>query len=120
MIRGEPGQDGQDGLTPHVGENNNWWIGETDTGVSATGPTGPAGDSITITDSSTDADGNVVIEFSDGNKVVIPAGQDGKDGDSITVVGSEFRMLMVIWRLSSLMEPRWLCLRVLTVKMARQ
>ena len=87
--QGEPGQDGQDGLTPHVGENNNWWIGETDTGVSATGPTGPAGESVTVKGSSTDADGNIVIEFSDGNTVVIPAGQDGKDGDSITVVGSE-------------------------------
>ncbi|MFZ2598099.1 MAG: hypothetical protein WAX21_01620, partial [Corynebacterium casei] len=54
-----------------------------------TGPTGPAGESVTVKGSSTDADGNIVIEFSDGNTVVIPAGQDGKDGDSITVVGSE-------------------------------
>lgn len=90
--QGEPGQDGQDGLTPHVGENNNWWIGEADTGVSATGPTGPAGESVTVKGSSTDADGNIVIEFSDGNTVVIPAGQDGADGaagESITVEASE-------------------------------
>ena len=28
---------GKDGITPHIGENGNWWIGETDTGVSANG-----------------------------------------------------------------------------------
>lgn len=26
---------GKDGLTPYIGENGNWWIGETDTGVRA-------------------------------------------------------------------------------------
>lgn len=26
---------GEDGLTPHIGENNNWWIGDYDTGVLA-------------------------------------------------------------------------------------
>lgn len=29
--------DGKDGLTPHIGENGNWWIGEEDTGVKAQG-----------------------------------------------------------------------------------
>lgn len=33
-IKGDPGKDG---LTPHIGENGNWWIGETDTGVKADG-----------------------------------------------------------------------------------
>lgn len=32
---GADGKNGQDGVTPHIGENGNWWIGETDTGVSA-------------------------------------------------------------------------------------
>ena len=27
---------GQNGLTPHIGDNGNWWIGQTDTGVPAT------------------------------------------------------------------------------------
>lgn len=27
--------DGKDGLTPFVGDNGNWWIGEKDTGVIA-------------------------------------------------------------------------------------
>lgn len=26
---------GQDGKTPYIGENGNWWIGEVDTGVRA-------------------------------------------------------------------------------------
>ena len=34
---------GDDGLTPHIGANGNWWIGETDTGVQAEGKEGPAG-----------------------------------------------------------------------------
>ncbi|MDR1917771.1 MAG: hypothetical protein LBQ05_02170, partial [Christensenellaceae bacterium] len=32
-----------DGLTPYIGTNNNWWIGNTDTGVSAVGQTGATG-----------------------------------------------------------------------------
>lgn len=34
---GDKGDPGQNGLTPYIGENNNWWIGETDTGVSGSG-----------------------------------------------------------------------------------
>lgn len=34
------GADGQDGVTPHIGENGNWFIGEHDTGVKATGNDG--------------------------------------------------------------------------------
>jgi hypothetical protein len=29
--------DGESGITPHIGENGNWWIGEEDTGVRAEG-----------------------------------------------------------------------------------
>ncbi len=32
---GAPGKDGKDGLTPFIGENGNWWIGEKDTGMKA-------------------------------------------------------------------------------------
>ncbi len=50
--QGEPGVDGPpgvqgppgaDGLTPHIGANGNWWLGETDTGVSAAGGGGTGG-----------------------------------------------------------------------------
>lgn len=41
--QGPSGEPGKDGITPHIGENNHWYIGEEDTGVSATGPQGPEG-----------------------------------------------------------------------------
>ena len=37
------GKDGNDGLTPYIGLNGNWYIGETDTGVNASGLEGPRG-----------------------------------------------------------------------------
>lgn len=40
---GATGEDGADGLTPYIGENGNWWLGDTDTGVSAKGPKGDPG-----------------------------------------------------------------------------
>ena len=32
---GADGQDGADGKTPYIGENGNWWIGDSDTGIKA-------------------------------------------------------------------------------------
>lgn len=40
---GENGADRKDGQTPRIGENGNWWIGEQDTGIPATGPQGEPG-----------------------------------------------------------------------------
>ena len=40
---GQNGSDGVDGNTPFIGENGNWWIGETDTGVKAAGIDGADG-----------------------------------------------------------------------------
>ena len=40
---GQNGSDGADGNTPFIGENGNWWIGETDTGVKAAGTDGTDG-----------------------------------------------------------------------------
>lgn len=37
------GAQGDEGITPHIGENGNWWIGLTDTGISASGPQGADG-----------------------------------------------------------------------------
>ena len=34
------GKDGTDGTTPHIGANGNWFIGETDTGIKASGTNG--------------------------------------------------------------------------------
>ena len=42
--QGVPGQDGTDGVTPTIGENGNWYLGETDTGKPSRGEKGPKGD----------------------------------------------------------------------------
>lgn len=42
-VDGKDGADGKDGQTPHIGENGNWFIGETDTGVKAAGQDGQPG-----------------------------------------------------------------------------
>lgn len=43
LTPGPAGASGTDGITPHIGENGNWFIGDTDTGVAATGPAGADG-----------------------------------------------------------------------------
>ena len=37
------GRDGANGITPHVGTNGHWFVGSTDTGVTAQGPKGDNG-----------------------------------------------------------------------------
>lgn len=41
--RGENGTDGQDGITPTIGQNGNWYIGDTDTGKPSRGIQGEQG-----------------------------------------------------------------------------
>ena len=73
---GEAGQDGasgKDGNTPFIGENGNWWIGDTDTGVKATGEKGEKGD--TGEKGETGADGKDGASGKDGNTPFI--GENG-------------------------------------------
>lgn len=42
---GPSGPKGDDGLTPTIGENGNWFIGDTDTGKPSRGEKGDTGDS---------------------------------------------------------------------------
>ena len=73
---GEAGQDGasgKDGNTPFIGENGNWWIGDTDTGVKATGKKGEKGD--TGEKGETGADGKDGASGKDGNTPFI--GENG-------------------------------------------
>ena len=88
------GIDGKDGLTPYIGENGNWWIGETDTGVPVTtkgekGDPGAAGkDGIGIAKTEVNKDGELIVTYTDGatakaGKVTSAAGRDGSDGVSI-------------------------------------
>ena len=40
---GADGKDGSDGITPIIGRNGNWWVGDYDTGVAASGKDGVNG-----------------------------------------------------------------------------
>lgn len=42
--QGDPGPAGADGITPTIGENGNWYLGDTDTGKPSRGEQGPKGD----------------------------------------------------------------------------
>ena len=48
-VDGKDGANGADGQTPYIGENGNWWIGDTDTGVKAAGDDGKDGAIIVAT-----------------------------------------------------------------------
>ena len=62
---------GSDGETPYIGENGNWWIGETDTGVAAKGQDGANG--IGITGTELTEDGELVVRYSNGEFVNLGA-----------------------------------------------
>ena len=55
---GKDGINGKDGATPFIGENGNWWIGETDTGVRAT--------PVDVSEITLDDEGNLIYTLSDG------------------------------------------------------
>lgn len=65
-INGKNGQDGKNGLTPYIGENGNWWLGDTDTGKTAVGIKGDKGD---------DGDPGAVGENGEN-------GENGKDSEN--------------------------------------
>ena len=60
---GKDGVNGQDGLTPLIGENGNWFLGDTDTGKPSRGEAGPSPDLsnyVKNTDYASDGKGGVV------------------------------------------------------------
>ena len=72
--KGDTGTAGSDGLTPYIGDNGNWWIGVTDTGVKAQGNTGTDGQTPHIGDN-----GNWWIGTTDtGVKAQGDTGADGQ------------------------------------------
>ena len=94
---GQPGADGEDGVTPHIGANGNWYIGTQDTGIKAQGQNGADGqpgedgqDGVTphigangnwwigTQDTGVKAQGKDGTNGTDGTN-----GQDGKDGASV-------------------------------------
>lgn len=84
---GAAGKDGADGVTPHIGENGNWWVGNTDTGVSAKGDKGDTGakgaDGVSPTASVTQTDDGAEFTVTDASgttTATIRNGTDGRDG----------------------------------------
>lgn len=76
---GGSGEPGADGITPHIGANGNWYIGETDTGVKAQGEDGVG---ITDIQKRTAAGREVLyITLSDGTEkgFALPVPENGKD-----------------------------------------
>lgn len=81
------GRDGQDGLTPRI-VNNVWWIGNTNTGISAVGQKGDKGDRGEKGDQGLKGDAGVtprIVEnvwwIGNTNTNVPARGQDGRDLD---------------------------------------
>lgn len=74
-----------DGITPHIGENGNWYIGTADTGVKAKGEDGKGIQTITRT-SGTGAAGTTdtyTITYTDGTTSTYTV-HNGKDGAAAT------------------------------------
>ena len=70
---------GKDGIVPIIGENGNWWIGDTDTGVSAIGAKGEKGD--------TGAKGETGDTGAKGDKG--DTGDKGESGSDASGVGAD-------------------------------
>ncbi len=89
---GGNGTDGKDGITPSIGANGNWWIGETDTGVKATGSDGVGIEEIEteiVTDPATgETYVNFTYEMSDKTvkTVKVPLAQNGQSGEGAYLV----------------------------------
>ena len=75
--KGQDGKPGDDGATPVIGENGNWWIDGVDTGVPAKGQDGKQGD-----DGATPVIGENGNWYINGEDTGVPAqGKDGNNGD---------------------------------------
>lgn len=85
---GKPGRNGHAGPPGDPGKQ-----GER----GPAGPAGPAGEDLKIKKQYDDAQGNIVVEFTNGQKIVIPKGQDAKP---LTIVGQEIKDGKVIVKFS--------------------
>lgn len=98
---GTPGENGADGITPTIGDNGNWYIGDVDTGKPSRGETGDSGapgadgepgeDGRGITSVTITADGHLNINYSDETDADVGkvVGEDGLDGISGVPVRQE-------------------------------
>ena len=84
------GPKGDDGLIPYIGSNGNWFIGDTDSGIPATGPQGLPGE-----DGNTPYVGDNGNWFVDDEDTGVPAkGADGSDGKD----GADGKSAYEIWK----------------------
>lgn len=82
-LKGQDGVSGADGITPHIGDNGNWFIGETDTNKPSQGTNGVNGnDGVGIAKSEVNTSGELVITYSNGDSTNLgkTVGKDGLDG----------------------------------------
>lgn len=82
-LKGQDGVSGADGITPHIGDNGNWFIGETDTNKPSQGTNGVNGnDGVSVTQSEVNTSGELVITYSNGDSTNLGkiVGKDGLDG----------------------------------------
>lgn len=95
---GGEGGSGADGITPHIGANGNWFVGDTDMGVKAKGEDGKDGYSIVgfgFPEDNYDDDGNLVstdytvmIETADGYReeyITVHHGKNGGGNENSTI-----------------------------------
>lgn len=81
VVPEQGGEAGKDGITPTIGANGNWYLGETDTGKPSRGATGADGHSPVVTASKSGkvttikVDGKAIATINDGTD-----GANGKDG----------------------------------------
>ena len=110
---GTDGAQGAPGLTPSIGGNGNWWLGNTDTGVRAAGTTGATGaagaagatgatgaagrngtdgkdgkDGVGIREVSLNDSGELIVTLTDGTETNLGkiTGEDGAPGVGISSV----------------------------------
>lgn len=75
------GMDGEDGITPHIGNNGNWYVGNIDTGVKAAGLDGTDGFSPTITENSGNNSSVYKLDITTANGNFTTPNLKGKDGE---------------------------------------
>ena len=83
----QAGTDGKDGITPTIGENGNWYLGDTDTGKPSRGENGavPNIQIGTVTTLPAGSDANASMGGTAENPLLnlgIPRGADGQGGGS--------------------------------------
>lgn len=82
-LKGQDGVSGTNGITPHIGDNGNWFIGGIDTNKPSQGTNGVNGnDGVGVAKSEVNISGELVITYSNGDSINLGkiVGKDGLDG----------------------------------------